>query len=259
MTKIALSFDDGRKDNYRVAKEILEPLNIPASFNITTGYIQRTIEEKDKPSAHEPMTMEEVKDLKEKDLFEIAGHGYTHDNEQKNLIKGVNELRNILNFNEKKIGIASPHSEFDLSGIEKFKTECKKNNINYLRISHRFKKNFLIRKIIRKINRKLNIPFLYYYVYKDTDVKKTDEFLLYSVPIIKDNKINEVKYLIEKAIESDKSYILMLHSILKPGEIYYDDLFTWDYNDFKELCEFLKELENNNKIKITKVIDINRG
>lgn len=258
MTKIALSFDDGRKDNYIVAKEILEPLNIPASFNITTGYIQKTIKEEDKPSAHEPMSLEEVKDLAKNDLFEIAGHGYTHDNEQENLISGVKKLRDILNLKENQMGIASPHSEFDISRIEKFKKECQKNNISYLRISHRFEKNYLIRKIIRKINRKLNIPFLYYYVYKDTDIKQSDKFLLYSVPIIKDNKLSEIKYLIEKAIKNDKSYILMLHSVLKPDESYYSDLFTWDYNDFYELCKYLKKLEKDNKIKITKVIDINR-
>lgn len=34
MIKIALSFDDGRKDNYRLANEVLIPMQISATFNI---------------------------------------------------------------------------------------------------------------------------------------------------------------------------------------------------------------------------------
>lgn len=40
---VTLSFDDGRIDNYRVAKEILLPNNIPATINIATGYIDGSL------------------------------------------------------------------------------------------------------------------------------------------------------------------------------------------------------------------------
>ena len=43
MLKVVLSFDDGRRDNYRAAFEILKPLELPATFNITIGYILRNI------------------------------------------------------------------------------------------------------------------------------------------------------------------------------------------------------------------------
>ena len=41
--RIVLSFDDGRRDNYRVAKELLEANEIPATFNITSGYLEGKI------------------------------------------------------------------------------------------------------------------------------------------------------------------------------------------------------------------------
>lgn len=257
MTRIALSFDDGRKDNYRVAKEIFEPLNIPASFNITTGYIEKNINDVDKPSNHEPMTIDEVKELSKNNLFEIAGHGYKHDNQVENLIYGVDILRKMLSKDKMPIGIASPRSEFDVDMIRECKKDFLNANIAYLRVSKRFKKCSIFRKIIRKINGYFNIPILYYFVYKDTNIEKKDDFILYSVPILKNNKLKEVKYLVKRAIKENKSYIFMLHSILKPNEEYYSDLFSWDYNEFYKLCEFLKKMENENKIKICKVIDMN--
>ena len=37
---ISISFDDGHMDNMRVVKEILLPMNIPATFNTTSGFIE---------------------------------------------------------------------------------------------------------------------------------------------------------------------------------------------------------------------------
>lgn len=36
---VTLSFDDGRIDNYCIVKEVTNPLNIPVTINIATGYI----------------------------------------------------------------------------------------------------------------------------------------------------------------------------------------------------------------------------
>ena len=256
MTKISLSFDDGRKDNYVAAKEILEPLNIPATFNITIGYVEKT-PNIEKPSEHIPMSIDELKDLYNNNLFEIAGHGYEHNNDVDNLIKGVNELRKVLNISDKqKLGIVSPHSEFDTDTLPKVIKKLKDNNICYLRVGKNFPNNVFMRKAVRKINRKLNIPSIFSWSYKDSDIKNTDEFLLYSSGAIKDTKLKELKRLVSDAIKNDKSYIICFHSILKKDEPFYDDLFTWDYNDFLEFCKYLKKLRDDNKIEICKTIDL---
>lgn len=256
MTNIAFSFDDGRKDNYIVAKKILEPLNMPASFNITIGYVENKLKDVDKPSLNEPMSMEELREIHNAKIFEIADHGYKHNNDVYNLIKGAKEIKEKLEIIEdKKIGIASPHSQFNLNEIKKIENAEDDNGnklFSYLRISHNFEKNEFIRRVIRKINRKIHFPFFYYWVYKYTYFKDNN-FLIYSVPVVKDNKLKEVKYLINKAVKEDKSYILMFHSILKKDEKYYNDLYSWDYNDFKKLCEFLKSLESEKKLKVKTV------
>lgn len=247
MIKVVLSFDDGRKDNYRIAKEVLEPLGIPATFNITTGYIKRNIAEEDKPGPHEPMSLEELKELSSSGLFEIAGHGVTHNNDIQNLLNSVLELREMCDPNSDICGIASPHSQFDLKQFEEAKNLFIKNGIKYLRISNDYTKMNKVKVWLRRLNRVIHNGYLYYWVNQDSIMKNVD-FLLYSIPVIRDNRLREVISLIKKIGNSNEDCIciLMFHSILRKGEVYYDDLFSWDYEEFQKLCEYLIVSKSNN-------------
>ncbi len=256
MINISLSFDDGRHDNYVIAKNILEPMNIPATFNVTIGYIlnDKNIE---KPSENEPMTINELRDLANNKLFEISSHGYEHNNDVDNLIYGAKKIKEKLYWKDnKKIGIVSPHSQFMINKIDTSLPKFKLNNIIYLRVGARFGKIKFIRKIVRKLNRVFHIPFLSYWVYKESFVKKSDNFILYSIGIYKYNTYNEVKYIIDKCIRENKSIIFEFHSILRKSDPFYDNLYMWEYDDFYKLCKYLKKLEMETKINICKVKDI---
>ena len=41
---VSLSFDDGRIDNYTMAYPILKKIDLPATFNITMGYVTGSVE-----------------------------------------------------------------------------------------------------------------------------------------------------------------------------------------------------------------------
>jgi len=258
MLKVILSFDDGRKDNYRVAKEVLLPMGIPATFNITTGYILNDIDDKDKPGPHKPMSLNELKELSEYALFEIAGHGYRHDNEVDNLVQGVKRLRELLPDKE-IVGIASPRSQFELSKLKDAEQIFKKNNICYLRISNDYSKMSKWKIVVRRINRIFHIPAIYRWVNQDSLVDDCD-FLLHSVPVIRDNRLKEITKLIdvmaEKYKKQDKSCVLMFHSILKPGEEYYEDLFSWDYDIFYQLCRYLLSKSREDMISIERTTNL---
>lgn len=258
MLKVVLSFDDGRRDNYRAAFEILKPLELPATFNITIGYILRNISDQEKPGPHEPMTIEELKSLVDCDLFEIAGHGYCHDNDINNLLEGVLQLRKLFPGAEIK-GIASPHSEFNLDELETAENLFSKNEIHYLRISNDYSKMGKLKIWVRRLNRFLHFPCLYAWTNIDSVIREKG-FLLHSFPVIRDNSLKEVIGLIEKlSYESrnlDQTCILMFHSILKQGEDFYNDLFTWDYNIFKEFCSYLSKKSKENSVIINKTIDL---
>ena len=151
--------------------------------------------------------------MNESSICEIAGHGYTHDNTIKSLIKGVEWQRENLGYDF--VGIASPHSEYDLKKLEEDIKVFRDNNVVYLRVSNDYSKLKFIKKAIRKINRKIH-----------------------------------------SRTKKEATVIFMFHSILKEGSMYYEDLFSWDYKDFYDLCVFLNEMRKDKKINIIKTIDI---
>ena len=255
MIKIAFSFDDGRKDTVRMFYDILKPLNIPFTINVTTGYINKCIELSDYPSLNEPMSVDDLIKMNNESLIEISGHGRKHNNDCDNFIDGINDLRNILNTNS-KIGLASPQCMFDLKKIPECRQLFDKNKVLYFRTGDRFYNNVFLKKGLRKINKLLKISPIYYYVYKDSAINySTDNYVLYSAIVTKFDTLNNMKYFIRKAIKENKSFILMFHSILKPGEQFYNDTYSWDYDNFADFCKFLKRLEEENKIELIKVRD----
>ena len=68
-------------------------------------------------------------------------------------------------------------------------------------------------------------------------------------------KNGSLLYLIDKCQSSGNDCVFMFHSILKPEEEYYSDMWTWDYNKFEELCDYLCDIEDKGKIKVEKLID----
>lgn len=252
-TKIILSFDDGRVDNYNLAKNILVPKNIPATFNITVDYIENKNTETN-PCPNLAMTKEQVVELSKEKLFEIAGHGKKHNNNIDNLILGVKELCDWCNINIK--GIASPNSKLSLKEILKYEEIYKEHGINYIRLGDRIFKLKLIKRVLRKINKFFHNCNITKYVFKDSFITKKDSFIFPSIPILNHITTQEVFSLIEKAIQEEKSIILMFHSICKPKDKFYNDLWSWDYDKFNNLCEYLLRLKKEGKIEICKTKDL---
>ncbi len=250
MSKIVLSFDDGRRDNIRVANGILIKYNIPATFNITTGYINKNIPKSKMPCPHIAMSIEELNEISNNRLFEIAGHGVEHNNSIVNLVDSVITLRKMLpNAANPIVGVASPHSEFDLTLLETAKVKFTDAKIDYLRVSNDYNIMGKTKIWLRRINRILNIPQVYYYTNKNSIILNKGSFLLHSIPVIRDNTLQELEYFIKTSLK-DYACVFMFHSILKPGEDYYNDLFTWDYDRFEKFCVILNEYRERGLIEI---------
>ena len=78
--QLAITFDDGYRDNYHTAAPILERLGLPACFFVTTGFIgssQVPWWDEKAGIRSEWMTWEEVRDLQARG-FEIGAHTVTH-------------------------------------------------------------------------------------------------------------------------------------------------------------------------------------
>lgn len=253
MTKIALSFDDGRKDNYRLAQEMLIPMQIPATFNITTDYVMGR-KGYLSPCPNLAMNREEVVDLAGNRLFEIAGHGKAHHNGFDNLINGVRELREWCHLDQ--IGIASPNSKLTDAEIRKKEERYRKEGITYIRIGDRAFGGKFARKCIRKLNTRIHSDDISSWVYKDTLLSEKDDFILNSVPVLRCDSLSGIKRLVGDAVRKDKSCVMMFHSVLKEGEEFYEDLWSWDFKRFRLLCSWLKEMESEKKLQVCKTLDL---
>jgi peptidoglycan/xylan/chitin deacetylase (PgdA/CDA1 family) len=77
---LAITFDDGYRDNFDNARPVLEKLSLPATFFIVTDWIGSTVVpwwDKERGVRHPWMSWEDVRSLHRKG-FEVGAHTQTH-------------------------------------------------------------------------------------------------------------------------------------------------------------------------------------
>ena len=210
---IIFSIDDGRRDLYELAKEILIPLKIPATLNITTSgeYV----------SDIESIKKEELIEIVKSGLFEIANHSHMHTNETEDIKKGHKNICQWFGFDENlPMGFASPGSALSVEEAEKRKDELKALGIKYVRTS-------------------------------TEDHFNTDRvFALSSFAITFDIPLDLLKSLADEAADKGCCLIYLFHSVFKKEDKDYKDTWSYDYDDFKELVLYVRELEKAGKADI---------
>lgn len=243
---ISLSFDDGRADTYKVAKELLFDNNIPATINIATGYIEGKV---NAGTNIPPMTKEQVIELYNSGLFEIAAHGDMHKNNFEDIVAGREKLLSWTGRNG-KIGFASPGSVMTVDFINEKRKRFEAAGFSYARTSHihqkkRFKK---IKMLLRKAARVTGSRILYKMAYCDLSV--VDGFAVTSVPVFKFNSFEQIRSIIRLAIRRGAFLTLMFHSVCRPGDIDSENIYSYDWHEFSKLVDYLSDMKSKGKIKI---------
>lgn len=256
-SRIVLSFDDGRKDNIRVIEDILRPAELPATINIATGYVLRNIEDKEMPCPNEAMISKDIKSLYADKLFEIGGHGRIHENTMEDWLDGLSDLSKLLGSDwiQNGVGIASPHCGIPEEEIKARLTELKINKVKYVRIGldNQFR---LSQRLVSRLALLSGSKMMFLAPIKSSFRIFGDKMCIYSVPVLNQHSFDQLRTAVEWAEKKHLDCIFMLHSILKPGEMYYDDMFSWDYDKFKQLCNYLTEQREKGKIEVVKTIDL---
>ncbi len=252
---IGLSFDDGRIDNYTHVRPLLERYNLPATFNITTGYVLGQLKPGD-PTDVKPMNMDMVKELSHQPLFEIAGHGWAHRNTIEDIHEGFEDLKRRLGvetLTELGDGFASPGTGLCDETWRKLTAESG-SSLKYARVSLRYKSHAKWKTLIRKVSRVTKWPLLYRLAYQDTLMDQVEDNKLYSVPVLASITVNELKALIDYSVKHRKACVLMFHSIVPDGQVH----DNWDYEEgrFSEFCQYLKDAERRGDLRVCKSIDI---
>lgn len=247
---IAFSFDDGRVDNYTIVRQFLKSQNIPATFNITTGYVDGSCPKALLPTNKAAMSIDNVKLLGLDTLFELALHGNNHLNTAEDIAAGREKMMKWLDLSEPYLfGFASPGSGINLSDAEFLKVEPFRSGVSYIRTGLRYRTMKHIRILARKAGRVIHWPVFYKIAYSNTFMLPGNGRVLYSVPIMSDITVEQVAGLIDMCIKHRCALILMLHSIEERPQ----DPWAWSVSKFQTLCNYLVEQKDCGKLDIETV------
>ncbi len=253
-SRIVLSFDDGRKDNYELAVPVLQKYGLTATFNIATAYVDGEISIEDSPCHNPSMSVDNVKDLNNWG-FEIACHGDCHKNDFDDIERGLKKLISWLEWkDDHKPGFASPNSNLCVKSIKDEENKYE-SMFSYVRVSSYGKEAFGER-VIRKLSHLSHSDYLYCKAYNNHIGGIQDGFIATSVPIVNNATTSQVKSLINMAMRSNQDCILMLHSIVKKGNPFCDDMWRWDCEKFDCLCNWLKNEQDKGALIVTRNIDL---
>ena len=249
----AFSLDDGRADNYPVAESIFSPEDIPATFNITSGYVDGTCPDELRPTISAAMGVDEVKKLAENPLFEIALHGNNHLNTNEDIAEGRRKIIEWLGKEQDcRFGFASPGSGLEIEDRAFLQKEPFKNGISYVRVGLRYKSAAFFKIFMRKVGRVIHLPLFFSIAYSDTLMNRSDGRIIYSVPVMGDITAKQVIELTKLCIRRKQAMILMLHSIENSPE----DAWSWQTKKLEELCAFIKKEQSNGRLRILTVAEL---
>lgn len=246
---ISFSFDDGRGDNLAVFQGMLIPRGIPATINITTGYIDGSCPENSRPSTKRALSMEDVRLLAENSMVEIALHGDQHQNTESDIARGREKLIEWLDLPDSHVfGFASPGSGLPVTRFTESESDLFTRKVSYLRTSLRISSFRRVRVLSRKAGRVLHIPLLYRIAYADTLMDSCEDRVIYSVPVMKDTTFGQVKAIVDLAVRRGCALILMFHSIMP--DTAQEDNWSWNTEKFEKLCDYVSALEREDKLKL---------
>ena len=236
---ISFSFDDARADNYAAFNKVLFLRNIPVTLNVTTGYVDGSCLESNKPCAKPALTKSQVIELSKNPLVEIALHGDNHLNTVSDISVGRDKLIKWFEKDQEcTFGFASPGSQMSVSDFISTDEQTLMNYIVYMRHSLRIFDKHTLRVFARKVCRVTHFPFLYKVAYKNTIMHECSDRVIYAVPVLKDTSVNELISLIKQCVKEKGALVLMFHSIV--DDVTNEDNWSWATSKFEALCDYIK-------------------
>lgn len=250
---VVLSFDDGRKDLIKNVVPVLKEMSIPATFNITTGFVDGTLKSENRFCKNSSVDISDLQKL-DRNLFEIAAHGDQHDNSLSDITVSVDKLRK-WGLIENEVGFASPCHGLDEADDEEINNIAEKVGLRYVRVGTRFKRN-LLSKISRGIACRLNCKLWFRKIYCQTlnDLNNGNKIFT-CIPYNKNMSNKMLSEMVYSAEVSNKTVIFLFHSVLKDTDELYKDIENMDYLQFRFFCDYLREEREKGRIMIKKNIE----
>lgn len=238
--KIALTFDDGRKDSY-IASKIMFDCNLKGTFYVTTGFIDGTLKTNAFGKNRESLSVEDLKKMNEMNM-EISSHSDSHIMTTDDFKTSIKKLCKFgIHKSDCKIGFSIPNSKYSKNELKEFVND-NSDQLMYVRAGRDQKCYSLFSKMLYVLFHLFKFQFLYNNFNCNNVVKEKDleQFLIPSIVIKKDIRAKNIIKFIEKNKEKDSIIVFMFHSIVEKPK----DKWEWNINDFKMLCNFLSLNKN---------------
>ena len=246
---VSLSFDDARGDNTVVLETILARFGLPGTLNVTTGYVDGTCPPEYCPSTKAAMSREEVIRLREGGQIEIAMHGDRHLNTVSDADVCRKKLSSWFGVSDQTLfGFASPGSGMSLKAFRSSDYRSFRSSILYMRTGLRICSRKRLRVFCRKMGRVVHLPLLYEIAYADTIMRFRDGKIVYSIPVMKDATLAQIKAVLRRCIGQGGHLILMFHSILPDTSR--EDNWTWNQEKFERLCTWLQKRRDSGELEL---------
>ena len=244
---ISLSFDDGRRDNFRVFRDILTPGNIPATFNITSGFIDGTLPPEEFRCKIPPLTIEEIVKIYESPICEIALHGDRHKNTEEDIETGGRKIAKWLGIPEDTVfGFASPGGEMTSKRFNSMDNYVKKN-VSYMRCDMRITRHRRLKLFARKVSRVVKFSPIYRFAFSDTLMTDCPDRTVYSDLVLNGNTVSQVKSIIDHAVRKKAALTLTFHTIAFDEDA---DKWSWSASKLEKICDHLRLLRDSGKADI---------
>ena len=257
MKYIAFTFDDGRSDNYLLAKRIMDKYQFSGTVYITTGFIDGTWEDNDVlQSPTRPLTVEEINGLHSSG-WEIGLHGDKHKNQKDDMRNALDKLQSWGIIND-CWGISVPNSSASETEINALLESEYGKKIVYIRRGRKCNTAKLKNKVLYVLYSVLKSKLAYRYF-------NAENVFLYNrenrsnIPSVVVKSNDRAGMLIDfiKTLPDGSVVVLMLHSILSSDHAMCGkDPWSWDEKNFEMLCSGLKDMENNNNLKVKTLMEI---
>lgn len=235
---VTISLDDGRRDSFDCARALLKRYEIPSTINIVTQYVREGRLDDTLPEP--PMSVEQVRMMAEDPLFEVAAHGHAHRNDWEDIALGRSELLEWLGKPaETQIGFASPGSGMTGDFIRENRTRLRDCGFRYVRTGLRIQTRPKWRLLARKAARIVHSRHLFAAAYADTLQSDMRDMTVYAVPVLRDTRLQQLLYLVDRAIDRKQCCTLLFHSILPRGERAVCPAWCWEAERFEALLRVL--------------------
>ena len=260
MKFIAFTFDDGRSDNYLVAKRIMDKYQFRGTAYITTGFIDGTWDDKDVlQSPTRPLTVEEINGLHSSG-WEIGLHGDKHKTQKDDMRIALDKLQS-WGITNSCWGISVPNSSASEKEINALLESEYGKKIVYIRRGRKCNTAKLKNKVLYMLYSVLKSK-LAYRCFNAENVFLSNIENRSNIPSVVVKSNDRAGMLIDfiKTLPDESVVVLMLHSILPSDHAMCGkDPWSWDEKNFEILCSGLKNMENSSELKVRPLIEIMKG